>query len=484
VSVLVDGLTSIGAAGSSTPSSGSLTKGRDAHRLPADSKEEAPMRLPRVVVCLLFASALPTLLRAQSFNLRDLLTDFLREGITLAPPTTGISHEAHFNGADSPQFLALQQFNSQIANQLSSFPLASSAGGFIYTFDPSLGVFVRASDSFGPVYAERADTIGKGRFNLGLNFSHFTFDRVNDLSLRDGDLRLVFTHKDVNNDGSNLEPYVEGDVITARLFLKIQTDITAFVLNYGAADRLDIGVAIPVVRVSIDAQTDATIDRLATGANSQIHRFLNGTTAETFRQSGSASGVGDIVLRAKYRVTSNTGLALAVGSDVRLPTGNERDQLGTGSTQLKTYLIGSAHFGTFSPHLNAGYTWSLHPADGKHLPDEISYTGGFDLAVSPRLTLVADVLGRTFRKTQIVRIVDATFRANTNPDPKAPPDIVYTVLPELTTTKGDLSTLLGSVGFKINPVGNLLLTVNGLFSIRKKGLVDNFTPLVGVDYSF
>lgn len=452
------------------------------------------MRLPRSVVCLLFALAFPTFLRAQSFNLRDLLTDFLRQGITLAPPVAGFSHEAHFNGADSPQFLALQQFNSQIANQLSSFPLASSAGGFIYTFDPSLGVFVRASDSFGPVYAERADTIGKGRFNLGLNFSHFTFDRVNDLSLRDGDLRLVFTHKDVNNDGSNLEPFVEGDVITARLFLKIQTDITAFVLNYGATDRLDVGVAIPVVRVSIDAQTDATIDRLATGCDPtippctpdipKIHRFPNGGATETFRQSGSASGVGDIVLRAKYRVTSGTGLAFAVGSDVRLPTGNERDLLGTGSTQLKAYLIGSAHFGTFSPHLNAGYTWSLHPADGKHLPDEISYTGGFDLAVSPRLTFVADLLGRTFRKTQIVRIVDATFRANTNPDLKAPPDIVTTVLPQLTTTKGDLNTLLGSVGFKINPVGNLLLTVNGLFSIKKKGLVDSFTPLVGVDYSF
>jgi hypothetical protein len=40
------------------------------------------------------------------------------------------------------------------------------------------------------------------------------------------------------------------------------------------------------------------------------------------------------------------------------------------------------------------------------------------------------------------------------------------------------------VGFKVNPVGNLLLTVNGLFSLNKNGLRDDFTPLIGLDYSF
>ena len=65
-------------------------------------------------------------LHAQAFNLRDLLTEFLREGITLAPPASGPSHVAHFIGQDSPQFLALGQFSAAVANQLSSFPIASS----------------------------------------------------------------------------------------------------------------------------------------------------------------------------------------------------------------------------------------------------------------------------------------------------------------------------------------------------------------------
>jgi hypothetical protein len=444
------------------------------------------MRLRRAVLSLALLGPLSGSATGQSFNLRDLLTDFLRQGITLSPPPEGFpSHEAHFIGDDSPQFQALQQLNGSIANQLSSFPIASSAGGFTYTFDPALGVFVRSSDSFGPVYAERADTIGKGRFNMGLNYSHFTFDDINDLSLRGGDVRLVFTHQDTNHNGNNETFFFEGDVITARVALKITTDITAFVFNFGVTDRFDVGMALPIVRVGIDAQTDAAIDRLATGTVAPgIHRFQNGSDRETFSQSGNASGVGDIVLRAKYRVTSGTKYGLAVATDFRLPTGDENDLLGTGATQIKAFLVGSAHLGAVSPHLNAGYTWSIYPSDGKHRPDEISYTGGFDWALSPRLTFVADVIGRTFRDAGVVSVENHTFVANTDPAPGGPPQLVSAVLPRLVVTPGNLNTLLGSVGLKINPVGNLLVTINGLFSISKEGLQDRFTPLVGLDYSF
>ena len=76
-------------------------------------------------------------------------------------------------------------------------------------------MLTRVSDSFGPIYAERVDTVGKGRFNLGINYSHFTFDEIDNLNLRDGDVRLVFTHEDTNHDGDNETLFFEGDVITA-----------------------------------------------------------------------------------------------------------------------------------------------------------------------------------------------------------------------------------------------------------------------------
>ncbi len=451
---------------------------------------------------------------AQS-GLRDLLTDFLQEGITLAPPPLvgGTSHVAHFNSLDQTQFLAVRQFNQELALQLSSFPLASSAGGFTYRFDPALGTFTRATESFGPIYAERADTIGEGKSNLGLNYSHFDFTRINDLSLKDGDLKLVFQHTDVGK-------YIEGDVITADLSLNLKSDILAFVMTYGVSDRFDVAAAIPIVKVSMSASTDATIQRLATGpcpggtpncSAVPIHRFPGDTSSETFEDSGSASGVGDIVLRGKYRILEGSAGGLALGADFRLPTGEERDLLGTGVWQARASVVWSVHLGGFSPHVNAGYTWSTNPSDDRTeeemhpehggaplprltIPDQVDYTAGFDWAVHPRVTVAFDVIGRTFLQTQIVQVEDQTFTATTGdsrggeclcePEGQQPPQVVTARYPRLTTTQGDLNTLIGSFGLKVNPFANLLVTANALFSLNREGLQFNIAPMVGIDYSF
>ena len=68
-------------------------------------------------------------------------------------------------------------------DQLSSFPLGSASGGFSWTFDSASGAFVRASNSFGPVFAERALTIGRKRLNAGVNYQHVTFDHLDGRSL-------------------------------------------------------------------------------------------------------------------------------------------------------------------------------------------------------------------------------------------------------------------------------------------------------------
>lgn len=440
-------------------------------------------------------------------GLRDLVTNFLRDGITLAPPPPGVvvSHEAHFIDINSEQFLAIRQFNNELALQLATFPLASSAGGFTYRYDSSLGTFTRATESFGPIYTERADSIGKGKFNLGINYSRFTFDRIDNLSLGGGDLKLVFTHKDV-------PAYVKGDVITADLRLKVVADVTAFVMTYGLADWLDVGAAVPVERVELSAQTDATIQRLATQSNTTIHRFLDGSSSATIKTSGRANGIGDILVRAKAQVVRGAaGGGLALGVDSRLPTGEERDLLGTGTWRVKGYLIGSLQLGAFSPHVNAGYTRSgtppddrsaeeIHPPNGGpavprlSVPDEISYAAGFDWAVHPRVTVIVDVLGRTFRNSQTVSVSPQQYTAVTGdslggpcqcePEGENPPRTITKTFPRLTSTQADSNTLQGSIGVKANPFRNLLITGNVLFSLNRKGLQDKFSPLIALDYSF
>lgn len=435
------------------------------------------------VLASLLLLLLPAGLFAQSLNLRDLLTDFLRAGITLAPPAVGISHVAHFQDPGSPQFQALAAFNTAVAGQLSSFPIASSGGGFTYRFDPDLGVLVRTTDSFGPVYTERADTIGKGRFNFGLNYSSFTFDTIDGLPLRDGNLRLVFTHEPI---GSPTPFFFEGDVITSDLRLKITSNITAFVFNYGLTDQLDFGLAVPLVKVDMRAVSTATVERLATGVCcAGTHQFVGGGQSSTSQVEGSASGLGDVLARAKFRLLRSSNGALAVFADVRLPTGQERDLLGTGVTQVKGALVGSVHFNPVSAHINGGYTWAAEKNGAKVVPDAINYSLGLDVSVHPRFTFSAEFLGRDVRKTEQVVIDNRTYTANQLQTDLVTTKVVTAVFPRLVVNPvANQNQMSASVGFKINPIGNLLVTVNGLIAIGNKGLQDRFTPLVGLDYSF
>ena len=421
----------------------------------------------------------PSGLLAQGLNLRDLLTNFLRTGITLAPPAAGISHVAHFQDAGSPQFQALTAFNTEVAGQLSSFPLASSGGGFTYRFDPDLGVLVRTTDSFGPIYTERADTIGKGRFAFGINYSSFSFDTIDGLSLRDGDLRLVFTHVDVHN-------FVEGDVITADLRLKLTTNITAFVLTYGVVDAVDLSVVVPLVKVDMQTQSTAAIQRLATGlCCTTIHQFVGGGSTATTSQSGSASGLGDVLARAKVRLLRGPSGAVALLADARVPTGEERDLLGTGTTQVTGALVGSVHFRPVSVHANAGYTWAAPQGGAKVVPDQIVYNFGLDVAAHPRLTFSAELVGRVVRNTQKVLIENHTYTADRASADQTSFSTFSQDFPRLIVAPASSDNRMsGSVGLKINPVGNILVTLNGLFPLTNRGLQDKFTPLIGIDYSF
>lgn len=411
-------------------------------------------------------------------GLQALLTDFVEQGITLSPPISGRSHEAHFTTRESAQFQALSRVNEEIGRQISSVPISSSAGGFAYEFDPTLGAFTRPTRSFGPIYSERPLTVGKGKFNIGINFSSFTFDHLDDLRLRDGDMRLVFTHEDTNNSGDNSSLWFEGDLIEADLSLSVRTDVTSLVATYGVTEALDIGLAVPVVSVDMQVSSSATVLRLSTGDDSEIHVFPNGTNRQSFGREGTASGLGDVALRAKYRLPEWSRMLVGLSADLRLPTGDQDNLLGTGAVQGKGSLLASYNHPTVSPHAGVGYT-----ATGQGLPDEVGYSAGLDVAADPKLTLVFDVLGRWSNEVPEVFVEDQTFTYNTAP--QGPPDLHQADFDRLNYSEDQsINALSGAFGVKINMHGNLILNLSGLFPITETGLRDDFTPYIGLDYSF
>lgn len=434
------------------------------------------------VACLAIAASParaqgPYNLTAPVSNLATIFTDIFGErGLivdSLATLEGEQPHTAHFTSDFQFNF---SQFSTALVAQLVSVPLPSPAGGFTYEFDPSLGVFRRTTQSFGPIIADRAETIGAGRFAIGYTFQRFTFDTVEGLDLRT--VPAVFTHDNAELLGGR------EDVVTTVNSIGVNVNQSTAFLTMGVTDHLDLSVAVPIVSTSMRIVSEATIQRLGT-TNPLTHFFRQSDGAvgdrRLFTASGSASGLGDLMVRVKSHVRRDPKNGIALGLDLRLPTGDEMNLLGSGATGVQPFAIWSGTFGKLSPHVNASYRWNGSsvlagdPAQGvaADFPDQVGYGVGTELSVTSRVTLAADLFGRYI--IDAARLRQETFTAL---------DAAGTTFQNIVFTRDSYNALSGAIGFKANAFGSLLIDVNLLFKLNENGLRDKVTPLIGLEYSF
>jgi hypothetical protein len=381
-------------------------------------------------------------------------------------------HSAHFNSDFQFNF---SQFNTALVNELVTVPLPSPASGFTYEFDPSVGVFRRTTQGFGPILAERAETIGARRVSVGFANQHFSFNAVEGLDLNA--VPAVFTHDNAILGGGR------EDVVTT--LNSIQANVNQFItyVTVGVTDHLDVSLAAPIVSTSMTVVSDASIQRLGTtNPLTHFYRQSDGSvgTRRLFTATGSASGIGDVILRVKGSALRKEAASVAVGLDLRIPSGDALNLLGTGAPGLQPFVVVSGTVQSISPHLNLGYQWNGSsilagdPVTGQSasLPDQVVYAAGADLSAG-RLTIVFDVLGRYLLDAE--RIVQQDFHAL---------DKAGTVFPNIGFSHESFNQLSGAVGVKVNAFGRLLVTGNILFALDDHGVRDRVTPLIGVEYGF
>ena len=419
-----------------------------------------------------------------------------------------IPHQPHFLVGESLR-LTTRELNVALGEQLSSFPISSSSGGFSFTVAED-GSVKPASTTFGPAFAERALTIGKGKANLGFSFQATSYESFEGIDLESGAVSFIREHNDCcpNNhapaDPTDFTPAFERDLLRSNLKLSVDTRTTAFFANYGITNRLDVGVAIPIQHVEMNGTVDGKILRLGSGENSPTHEFDNHQETESFSESGSATGLGDILIRGKFNFYRTETTALAAALDLRLPTGDKDNLLGTGATQANLFFVGSGEYGVFSPHVNIGYTFSngttsaeatsfsTDPAFGTvpssvnassvdlNVPDEFNYVAGLAVAVHPRVTVGFDVRGRNIRDVPRFALENVSYPRRPTDSQTFVEDNEFSV----ESRDGNLNLLLGIVGAKINIGKTLLLNASVLFSMTDNGLKPKPTPVIGFDYVF
>jgi hypothetical protein len=428
------------------------------------------------VIAITTLAVVPTGLVGQS--LRSKVNDLFTFGqgcstpICLDRASAGTDHGEHYNPAAAAGGANLISFlTNAIGVSIANIPLSAASGGAIWGRSPE-GLPVRTATSSGPIFAERGNTLGRGRVLFSANFNQLDYRSLRGTPL--SDLVFSFSHQDTDSDGLG-NPVFESDIIEMRTSMSVAVTAITPVLSYGLTDRIDVSVAVPFIRASLSGVSEAQIVPFSNPTPHHFGTEANPLLRATSETSGSATGIGDVAVRAKAALVATDEAAFAVLGDVRLATGKEEDFLGAGGTTFSVLGIGSLRRGAFSPHINAGY---IHRG-GEYQTDAILATVGFDHLMGSNATLAVDIItswqvGENKLTFPAPIVVDALV-GNANSTRVVRPT-------NLTDRRDDLA--LASIGTKLGIGTGINLIANALVPLRQGGLQPNFGWTMGFEYSF
>src|SRR5207249_2574016 len=126
-----------------------------------------------------------------------------------------------------------------------------------FAFDPALGTFVNTTGTLGPLFAERAPSLGRGKFDLSVSATFFEYDEFEGRNL--SHFNVDFLHDPDAIPPNDVRTDFELDIIRATMDINIDVQIYSVALTYGITDRLDVGALLPLVHVDMDVVSHARI---------------------------------------------------------------------------------------------------------------------------------------------------------------------------------------------------------------------------------
>jgi hypothetical protein len=234
------------------------------------------------------------------------------------------------------------------ATVANTYPVASASSSVVYTFDPKLDTPTLGPELPGPIFGERAETIGRGQMDLTATYSFVRLATIDGEPLDDlvnqrtvGNRFLFFPVR----GGVVLK---DGRIVTllpvrVSVDIGVEAHIASPSFTFGITPDLDVNVTLPVIGTSLDLEAtslvpDPRFPSFALPRGSAIA----GTDVRS--ASGDSVGVGDLLLRAKYVLWRGVPADVAVGLGLSLPTGNDENFQGTGTTRVLPSLIASRIF--------------------------------------------------------------------------------------------------------------------------------------------
>ena len=356
-----------------------------------------------------------------------------------------------------------QNLSAQLAAARSQVPVPSSSGAFSYGWDSDLDTFVRFEQSLGAGFGERAQTLGKGRFNVGLSYQHVDFSTLAGDPLSDiVSVQPAFSKQYLAGLPAGDQAIFKDDVIRTQLDMSFTFDMFYLSAAYGLTDSIDVSIALAINHAHMQGNATATTIDAAGNGGSRVALFPEsqpgvvitggkgpvcglGFRCATASFNESATGTGDVFLRAKWHVVDTWLADIALAEVLTLPTGNADELLGFHDPTFTPWFIASKSIGRVSPHVNLGYSFR----SGQDI-SQAQWIVGADVLTTRWLTLAGDFLGYHDDK-----------RDGINDD-----------------------VVQSAVGFKLNPWGGLVLNASFQFPINTDGIRADVIYTGQVEYNF
>jgi hypothetical protein len=348
------------------------------------------------------------------------------------------------------------------ATVAATYPIASASSSVAFVYNPAVDAIERRPGVLGPILGERAETVGAGRFDVGIAYSFVQLstidgdpldDLVNEASVQ---RRFVFFPVP---GGITLRDGRRTTVLPVRVSLDV--DVTAHLLSpsvtYGVTPDLDVNVLLPLLHTELAVRTSAR----APDPRRPSFALPRGSPAArtvTERAFADSSGIGDLLLRAKYVLHRGSPVDLAAGMGLALPTGRDGDFHGTGTTRVQPMLIASRRIaGRVELLANCGPDLNADDIERS----TIRWAVGGTASVTAGLAASVTFLGRHELEAQADRIrLPFFFQIERN------------------------DTYDASVGLRWQFAEAGFLSASALVPLNREGLRADVVPMAQVEYTF
>lgn len=351
-----------------------------------------------------------------------------------------------------------------------ALPLPAPSAGVSYSFDPATGNFQRDPSTFGQVYLERADPLGAGRLNVSFVYQYVALEALEGHGVKP--LRTA-------------SPIPVTDVFAAvdlsTLTIDAEVHQFLFAASYGIGDAFEVSAAVPLMYSNLSV--DAPITGAALTEDGELVLI-----EERVIDEQQPVGVGDILLRGKYRFAELDDVHLATGLLLRLPVGSEGDLQGIGYVEVSPSLIASTRRFVLAPwarlqgHANVAIDFDSEDVDSS----DARWGVGLDWGVTENITAAIAFLA----ENQFARVAPAgTFTF-----PRCNADVVTCALDP--SVRGGTQQLYGLTGdrpdyytFSIGGRGaiwrdTLFALVNVAIPLNDGFVRTTPIPLIGLEATF